>query len=284
MGQERTPSLFAPDLSMTPEKPVGDRPERMKVLITVKAAPQPSSTYGETVCVAGLRLDLASQGWIRLYPINFRELESNGRFRKYEVINLEARPSHSHDSRPESWRPVIPSIVKSGYLKDWKTRDPYIADYIEESMCRMFAEAKRTKNSRSLAAIRAKVVKGIDIEPHPGWTPQEQRKIDQYVSQQELGSTVPRSALEAPRFKAWYKYDCWGGKCAGHRQGILDWELVALQRRFSELGDDHLKEVIYHNFFQRMCGAERETIFYVGNQAKRQQTFSVLGTYYPKAM
>lgn len=47
----------------------------MRVLITVKAAPNPSATYGETVCVAGLRLDLDAAGWVRHYPINFREFD-----------------------------------------------------------------------------------------------------------------------------------------------------------------------------------------------------------------
>lgn len=53
----------------------------MRVLITVKAAPNPSATYGETVCVAGLRLDLDAAGWVRHYPINFREFDSDGKFR-----------------------------------------------------------------------------------------------------------------------------------------------------------------------------------------------------------
>ena len=65
----------------------------MRVLITVKAAPNPSEKYGETVCVAGLRLDLDAGGWVRLYPVNFRELDSDGKFRKYDVVSLMARPN-----------------------------------------------------------------------------------------------------------------------------------------------------------------------------------------------
>lgn len=56
------------------EKPPSDDPRLLKVLITVKAAPNPSSTYGETVCVAGLSMDPDNPGWLRLYPINFRYL------------------------------------------------------------------------------------------------------------------------------------------------------------------------------------------------------------------
>lgn len=77
------PSLFAPDPDAVPAKPSGDDVERMTLLIVVKAAPNPSQTYGETVCVAALRIDPHKPGWIRLYPINFRALEDPKAFRKY---------------------------------------------------------------------------------------------------------------------------------------------------------------------------------------------------------
>ena len=42
--------------------------ETAEVMITVKTYPNPSETYGETVCVAGVRLDRGAPEWIRLYP------------------------------------------------------------------------------------------------------------------------------------------------------------------------------------------------------------------------
>lgn len=38
-----------------------------RVLITVKTAPVPSTTLGDTVCVAGIRLTDDGPEWIRLY-------------------------------------------------------------------------------------------------------------------------------------------------------------------------------------------------------------------------
>ena len=84
-------SLFAPEPDAVPEKPVGRLPTRMRVLITVKAAPNPSQTYGETVCVAGLRLDLDNVGWVRLYPINFRDLGDDSKFKKYDVVSADSQ-------------------------------------------------------------------------------------------------------------------------------------------------------------------------------------------------
>jgi hypothetical protein len=45
-------SLFGPEAAPV-AKAVDDAWRRMKVLVTVKAAPNPSAAYGETVCVAG---------------------------------------------------------------------------------------------------------------------------------------------------------------------------------------------------------------------------------------
>lgn len=47
-----TRSLFGPE-EVAGEKPTDVTETTMSVLVTVKAAPNPSTNYGETVCVAG---------------------------------------------------------------------------------------------------------------------------------------------------------------------------------------------------------------------------------------
>src|SRR6185312_105323 len=121
-------SLFGPEPDAVPEKPVG-RPVRMRVLITVKAAPNPSEKYGETVCVAGLRLDLEAPGWVRLYPINFRELDNDGRFKKYDVVSLMARPNPG-DPRAESWRPQMDTLKFEVHLPPWQRRQQYVDEHV----------------------------------------------------------------------------------------------------------------------------------------------------------
>ncbi|GIH69789.1 hypothetical protein [Sphaerimonospora thailandensis] len=275
------PSLFGPTLGAIQTKPHGTHFERMKVLITVKAAPNPSDTYGETVCVAALRLDLDQAGWIRLYPINFRELDGDSQFRKYDVVTLEAKPSPS-DPRAESWRPRIDSFRVEKHLGGWPKRMAYIDDYIELSMCDLIAAVRERPSAQSLAAIRPREILTLDIESHPGWTPAEQRKIDQYVQQLGLFDNTPRTALQAPRFKAWYRYRCHASGCNGHRQGIYDWELVALQRTVGARDDESVKQVIREKFWDLMCAPDRDTIFYVGNQQAHPQSFIVLGVVYPQ--
>jgi len=276
-------SLFAPDPGSPPEKPASDQPVRMKVMITVKAAPNPSARYGETVCVAGIRLDLEHPGWVRLYPINFRELDADSKFRKYDVVCVTAKPSRG-DSRAESWRPQMDTLVAEGHVDGWHRRKPYIADHIDDSMCGLIAAVRENPPARSLAAIRPRQVSGLDIELHPGWTREEQVKIDQYVNQLELPDIgrEPRTALEAPRFKGWYRYRCEQVGCAGHRQGIFDWEWTALQRRLADRDEAAARLALRERFLDQICAPDRDVLFFVGNLAKRQQTFMVLGAFYPR--
>lgn len=198
MGQR---SLFGPDFGTHQSKPTDPRYQRLRLLITVKAAPNPSETYGETVCVAALNLDLNRPGWIRLYPINFRALDGDNQFHKYDIVSLEAQPN-SADPRMESWRPRADSFRVEGHVKGWDRRMFHVDDHIEGSMCDLIEAAGGGPKARSLAAIRPKEIIGLEIKPHPGWTPEEQAKIDRYVRQLDLLDSVPRTALQAPRFKA----------------------------------------------------------------------------------
>ena len=99
------------------------REEQVRVLVTVKAYPQPSSNYGETVCVAGIRLGTGAQ-WIRLYPVTFGELELADRFKKYQIVDL--RVFRSSDPRPESSKPILPSVQLGTELDNWSARWAYV--------------------------------------------------------------------------------------------------------------------------------------------------------------
>ena len=275
-------SLFAPEPDADLAKPRGSQAVRLRVLITVKAAPNPSERYGETVCVAGLRLDPDHTGWVRLYPINFRELESDNRFRKYDVVSVTARPNPG-DPRAESWRPQMDTLTVETHLPPWRRRKAYIDDHVEGAMCGLIKAVRDGPPARSLAAIRPRRVTGMDIEEHPGWSDDELRKIDQYVNQLELpgiGRGV-RTALEAPRYNGWYQYVCQEPGCRQHRQGIYDWEWVALQRNLARLGDREARAALRKRFFEEICAPDKDLVFFVGNQQKRPRGFMILGVFYP---
>ena len=254
----------------------------MRVLITVKAAPNPSERYGETVCVAGLRLDPDDTGWVRLYPINFRELESDNKFRKYDIVSVTARPN-TGDPRAESWRPEMDTLTVETHLPPWHRRRTHLEDYIEGTMCGLIEAIRDRPPAKSLAAIRPRRVTGLDIEPHPGWSKDDLRKIARYVNQVELPGMErgPKTALDAPRFNGWYRYECLASGCRQHRQGIHDWEWIALQRNLAHLGDQETCMTLRERFLEQICASDKDLVFFVGNQQKRPQGFMILGAFYP---
>lgn len=274
-------SLFGLGDTGPDPKPIDDRVVRMRVLITVKAAPVPSEKYGETVCVAGLRTDAPKPTWVRLYPINFRYSDSNKKFRKYDIISVNAKPARQ-DQRRESWKPIVDSIQRERHLGTWRSRRRLLDPWVEDSMCRLNRATQSRPDAQSLALVRPREIHAFKVVPHPGWSPDEQRKINAYTSQLDLFSSRSRKPLQAPRFKAAYHYRCNESGCKGHKQHIIDWEFVALQHRLRGYSDKALAEALKAKFLGEMCAPDRDVAFYVGNQAKRVHTFSILGVYWPR--
>jgi hypothetical protein len=84
-----------------------------RVLITVKAYPNPSKKYGETMCCAGIDIDTLK--WLRLYPIHYRDLDSSQKFRKYTIISVRCWKA-TEDHRIESYKIDSDSIEILSYL------------------------------------------------------------------------------------------------------------------------------------------------------------------------
>ncbi|MCS5495279.1 hypothetical protein [Curtobacterium flaccumfaciens] len=258
--------------------------ERAKVLITVKASPQPSSSYGDTVCVAGLRLDDEPR-WIRLYPVPFRHLNSDQQFRKYEIVELDVtrRPK---DGRPESYNPTLDSIARVGHLKEWKDRAPLLNPMATDTACGMRRGTTGKPNGKSLGLVRARNVLGLDFAEHPGWSIAERRKMERFLTEPDLFGGTDRKTplLTAPQFKVWFRYECEEDTCGGHRQQILDWELTMLQSKYRHSPSSDVRRVVEEKFLDQMCGPDRVPHFYLGNfeRAQKRQIFSILGVYWPK--
>lgn len=228
--------LFGIESASTVKPPREAR--KLRVLITVKAAPNPSATYGETVCVAGLSADPSFPGWIRLYPINFRDLDSNDQFAKYDIVEVQTRcavsPHTPTNPARDHWPPSAPSTSP-----------------VSTSSCTRLEQGRTVQNRRLRQPSRP--VRGA-------------------------GHKTP---LLAPRFIGHYKWRCLDPTCRGHRQQVLDWEFVALQRRMAGYSDDAAKDALRQRFFEEICAPTKDLAFFVGNQAKRRKTFSIIGIYYP---
>lgn len=128
--------------------------ENKEILVTVKAYPNPSRSYGETVCVAGI----SGNQRIRLYPLQFRDLSPDRAFTKYEIIRTRVK-KHSNDNRPESYRPDQSSIQRVRVISagnGWEERKQTVLPTASRSMCEI--QRLQREKGKSLGMFKPKEV------------------------------------------------------------------------------------------------------------------------------
>ncbi|MHC4713793.1 MAG: hypothetical protein ACYTAN_11075 [Planctomycetota bacterium] len=246
------------------------------MLVTVKAYPNPSSNYGETVCVAGVT---AEEGWVRLYPVTFRDLPDPLRFSKYQWITVELKRNR-RDRRPESFRPNLSSLRVGeviGTRDSWRLRKEILLPTVSESMCEI--QRLQQETGQSLGMFRPEEVSDLIVEEAAGeWSTRKKEVLGQ-----GMFWSSPKKTLEKIPFRFLYKYRCSDPKCNGHTQSIIDWEMGQLYRNVRKRHTDkrEIGRLIRQKFLSELCGASKETYFFVGNIAKHPATFLVLGVFYP---
>jgi hypothetical protein len=259
---------------------------KLKLLPVVKAYPviDPVSQT-EAVCVAGISME-APQSWIRLFPLDYRGLQYASRFRKYEVIELEARKS-TKDSRPESYSPVLDSIVVGETISTdggtWRRRLPFLDAVEDDSMCEI--QRRQKTKRKTLGIFRPAEVTDLKIKAaEKGFADAQRALLDQASLFGDRAGDDTRAALEPLPVKAKFSYRCSDSACPGHNMSFIDWELGALYRSLGEKGDDketiHLK--IRAKFFEEYCGDDYDTRFITGSMLKHPASFLILGLVHPK--
>jgi hypothetical protein len=270
--------------------------ETIDFLPVVKAYPAVSKRHGEVACVAGLEfryldaLRPPEVQWIRLFPVPFRDLESDQQFAKYQPIRVRVE-SHSSDSRPETRRPDRESIEVTGETIPakgyWLGRRPYVESSMAPSMCAI--QRRRISDRTSLGIFRPAVIVGLDIE-----------SIDVKKEKEDLAKTMARreaqgsllkggeideqeellGALDLIPYRFKLKYRCDDAGCQGHAQSIVDWEMLQFYRRARQKPD--WEETMRRRVLEEVCGADRDVALVVGNQHQHENAFLVLGFWWPK--
>jgi len=261
--------------------------ERARVLITVKASPEPSKTYGDTVCVAGVRLHEDDRvEWVRIYPVAFRHLQSDQKFSKFEVIEVDLTRS-TKDARPESHRPNWETLARVNRNGKYRTlpiaaRGPILEKLIGPTMCELRKGVESDLNAQSLGLVEVRELRALKFEEHGPWSDAQVASMTGAMTQPDIFGEVDNTpALVPPRFKVNFDYLCMSADCKGHKPRILDWEMNALQYKFRSVSDDKLKEIITQKFHTEMWGDGVRTCFFVGNfnDIVKRKNFSVLGVY-----
>ena len=262
---------------------------RIKVFIVVKMAPTPSRSYVDTVCVAGVVISPGPLRWVRLYPVPFRHLDFERQFHKYSIIEVDVAAPSRGDTRPESLR--VEDFNKIAVIEETNSnsvrRHEIMGEVESTTACALYRGAQADPAGATSLGLVVPIDPRIEIVASEGWSESQRRTIEAHQDQLalDLGAALRRDAppLESPPFRVWYVYRCEADGCRRHRQGILDWELTALQRRAQKEGGD-VRSWIKDRFETIMLSPDRSTRFILGNQAAghKRHTFSVLSVYYPK--
>lgn len=202
-----------------------------RIVITVKTYPQLSKKYGETVCTAGMRMD---GSWVRLYPIPFRLLDYDKRYRKWEIIETNLKKVTS-DFRPESHNPIdIDSVKVAGKLDtsdSWANRRKLVfcKSPVWDELNPLIQAAR--SNQISLATFKPSEVLDFSWEEDDReWREDKIQAMRTFDQQGELfsGDNWREGFNVIPKlpFKFRYKFRDYSGKESNPQ--ILDWEVGAL--------------------------------------------------------
>lgn len=257
--------------------------ERMKVLITVKTYPIPSAKYDELVCTAGVRED---GSFVRLYPINFRDLPFSQQYKKYQWIEVQAVKHRGQDARKESYRPDCDTIQLLGEPitagRNWSERAKYVLVRKSDSLEHL--QDQQAKDRTSLGIFKPRKVHDLVYQQDsPDWKP----SFKAALAQARLWDSR-RATKQPPRkvpFKFHYVFECDDSRCKrSHRIMIEDWEVGALFWRDVDAGrtSDEAAKMVRKRFLEDMCAPDRDTHFYVGTILAHPKTWVVIGVFWPR--
>lgn len=232
-----------------------------RVVILVKALPQPSKTYGETVCCAGVTAD---RQWKRLFPVRFRHLAGESRFKRWQWVKFDFHRPTS-DVRAESCHVHEDSIVVDGSLPE-RERIALLTPMIVGS------GKEAAERGQSLALVRPRNTRftykrktAVEIE--------EEREAYRHAARQTSLLDKELAELDPSPFEFRFQFEDDGGK---HDYQNGDWEAHAMfwrQRQRTSEGDAlRWMDGKFNDEYPRTGMA-----FAIGNQAKRPQTWQLLG-------
>jgi hypothetical protein len=224
--------------------------------------------------------------WVRLFPLDFRALGRAQQFKKYEVTELEVNKS-SKDSRPESYAPVLDSIVPVEHVSTdsgtWRRRLTFFDAVADDSMCGI--QRRQELDRQSLGVFRPLEVADLKVSAAPPDFEASQRAV---INQGSLlgnrAGDEGRPQLEPLPIKAKFEYRCTDLGCKGHAQSFIDWELGAHYRRLRD-GDGLDEEICRERIRDRFlgfCDPKHDVRFITGSMLSHPKSFLILGLVYPK--
>lgn len=205
--------------------------KRMKILLAVTTYPQPSRSYDELVCTAGL---LEDGSWIRLYPVPLSflsRLKHDGvvETTKYTWIELNVKP-RTDDFRPESHSPAdyefkdLVILEHLGTENHWARRKEICLKKVYTNLTQLIEESRLPKNT-SLATFKPARITAFEVEKDE----RDWKDVWTQLKQQKSLFADPdseRMQIRKVPYKFFYRFEDEEGRIA--RLMIEDWEIGQL--------------------------------------------------------
>jgi hypothetical protein len=250
---------------------------KQNILILVKTYPEISRKYVETVCTAGILAE--TKKMIRLYPVRYRYLEGEFQFKKYQWIRAEIAKAIS-DSRPESFN-LVEGTIEIGDIigtdDGWHQREEWVINHntLFSSVEDLLISQKRSRTS--LGIVKPKEILGFTIE-HKSEAEMKEAEIKKKSIISQMGLFEQPKDLEVLPVRPVLKFKCDNPECNSHSMSILDWEFGQLYRKVKD--SNNWKQKITEKIMS-ICGSDKETYLILGNIARWQNIFCILGIFYP---
>jgi hypothetical protein len=265
--------------------------ERKRVYITVKTYPTLSEKYDELVCTAGICED---GSWIRLYPLPFRKLDNEQKYKKFQWIEADIERNTS-DFRIESHKVLNINTIKvieaDAKKIDWEERKRTLfkSEKVYTNLTELISLAKAPPY-RSLAIFKPTRIIDFYTEPtERDWPKDKIERIQEKAKQLSLFQT-PDEVIEEFKivqklpyvFK--YKFEDDQGKVSNLM--IEDWEVGTLYLNClcNSNGDEgkaleKVREKYWDDFMVR------DLYFFLGTRKSEHHLalnpFSIVGVFYP---
>ncbi len=235
--------------------------------ILVKAFPQPSAKYEETVCCAGVIEE--TQEFVRLFPIRFRRLPEDCRFDRYDLVEMIV--TKANDGRPESYRvdedsiSVIERATPSNFPDELRVKlwPPFIYPNMEA------LTAAQKENGTSLG-----IVCPDNVTFHHAPFEQAEQDVKDMLQKQQFLFEKPLKPLKPPKYRFYYRFTT-GEK--EHMRTIMDWEVQAAYYNFKRRYGSEAKTLtmLEDQYAKRI--PKQNLHFVMGTMAKRKFQFILIG-------
>jgi hypothetical protein len=262
------------------------------VLILVKTYPLPNSSYGETVCTAGL---LEGDKWVRIYPVSWQVLEDNEKYPKYSWIDLDLVRNPT-DFRQESYKPRrgfdedIRVTKKLGTSDSWAARKEFVLKEVFTSMRDLISLAKST-SGKSLATFKPSEIVEFVIEedPEKDWKQKwlNQSKQASMFDLDSRGTAKRQRLVRKLPYKFKYKFLC-AGENKPRELTIQDWEIGALFWNCLKRADgdeETAKQQVRQKYFDEFTIGKEVYLFlgtnFVFHRKNAPNPFIIVGVFYP---